>query len=546
MTQSGVYVGSDPVAFTAYAKWFGHKPGNVLNYLNNDSWSGFDSSIGWATGLWKNSGTSNIWSVPLTVWGTSLEQVATGAFNDHFLKAAQGLAQTKPSSDGNIYVRVGWEFNGSWMPWAAAGHEKAFIKSFQNLVDTFRSVSGKFKFVWDTTNDGGNMNPEKAYPGDKYVDVIGTDVYYDIQWDGINAAKAFQGEVTRAYGLQWQQDFAAAHGKGTAVSEWGIATDNAGPYIQAMTKWMSDHNMVFENYWDSNASYSGRLDNGQNPNAGIAYKAAITALEGGIPASAPVGTPTPAPTGPQTGGTDTLVFKVSGDSYLGTPHFIVTVDGQQVSGTLTTAASHAAGQTQDITLTGSFGSGAHDIAVKFIDDAYGGSAASDRNLYVHQISYNGQVQAGAAGTNTAGSNSNGVATLLGNGTVTFHTGGTDTLVFKVSGDSYLGAPHFIVMVDGQQVGGTLTTAASHAAGQTQDITLTGSFGSGAHDIAVKFIDDAYGGSAASDRNLYVHQISYNGQVQAGSTAADSNGVADLMSSGSTAVAHMIAGGDWHL
>jgi hypothetical protein len=402
LTQSGVYVGGDPAVFPAYSKWAGRNPSNVLNYLNNDSWSGFDSSIGWATELWKNTGISNIWSVPLTVWGTSLEQVATGAFNDHFLKAAQGLAQTKPSSDGNIYVRVGWEFNGSWMPWAAADHESAFVQSFQRLVTTFRSVSDKFKFVWDTTNDGGNLNPEKAYPGDKFVDVIGTDVYYDTPWDGLDAAKAFQGEVTRAYGLQWQQNFAAAHGKATAVSEWGVASNNAGPYVQAMIKWISDHDMVFENYWDSNANYSGRLDNGQHPNAGIAYKAAIAALDGGASAPAPVSTPT--------GGTDTLVFKVSGDSYLGTPHFIVTVDGNQVGGTLTTSASHAAGQTQDITLTGSFGSGAHDIAVKFIDDAYGGSTATDRNLYVHQISYDGQVQAGSTAAD-----SKGVADLMSSG-----------------------------------------------------------------------------------------------------------------------------------
>ncbi|MCJ2105112.1 hypothetical protein MKK70_06900, partial [Methylobacterium sp. E-041] len=106
MTQTGVYVGNDPAAFAAYAKWVGSTPGNVLNYLGNGDWSGFDSSIGYEVSIWKATPASKIWSVPLTVWGTSLEQVATGAFNDHFLKAAQGLAQTKASSDGNIYVRV--------------------------------------------------------------------------------------------------------------------------------------------------------------------------------------------------------------------------------------------------------------------------------------------------------------------------------------------------------------------------------------------------------------------------------------------------------
>ena len=67
MTQTGVYVGTDPAALNAYAAWAGSAPGNILNYLNNDSWSAFDSSAGWQAWLWKNTATSNIWSVPLTV-----------------------------------------------------------------------------------------------------------------------------------------------------------------------------------------------------------------------------------------------------------------------------------------------------------------------------------------------------------------------------------------------------------------------------------------------------------------------------------------------
>jgi len=551
LTQTGLYGSNDPSGFAAANKWLGRSADNVLSFLNNDSWSGFDSSVPYETTLWKDTAASNIWSVPLTVWGTSLEQVATGSYNDHFLKAAQGLAQTKPSADGNIYIRAGWEFNGSWMPWAAEGHEDAFVKSFQNLVDTFRSVSDKFKFVWDVNESDSTYNPTKAYPGDKYVDVVGMDTYYNTAWDSTNPHAAFEHNVHEQYGLQWQQDFAAAHGKATAVSEWGVMTNEAGPYIQDMAAWMKDHNMVFQDYWDSNADYHGMLSNGQNPDAGAALKQAFAALSGtsaAQPAPAPAPAPStpaaaPAPSAaPASASADTLVLKVSGDSYQGDPHFIVTVDGQQVGGTLTTSASHAADQTQDVTLTGNFGAGAHDVAVQFLDDAWGGSSAADRNLYVHQVSLDGQVQAGSTSTNTAGSNSNGVANIQSNGTATFHTGGTDTLVFKVSGDSYQGDPHFIVTVDGHQVGGTLTTSASHATGQTQDITLTGNFGAGAHDVAVQFLDDAWGGSSAADRNLYVHQISLNGHTQAGDLAANhagpnSNGVADLYAMGSA---------DWHL
>lgn len=418
MTQTGVYVGDDPSVLASYTKWAGNTPSNVLHFLNNDSWAGFDSSVPWAAGLWKGAAVGNIWGVPLTVWGTSLEQVATGAYNDHFLKAAQALAQTHPSSDGNLYIRVGWEFNGGWMPWAAAGHEDAFVKAFQELVTTFRSVSSNFKFVWDTTNDGGNMDPAKAYPGDKYVDVIGTDVYYSPEYDSWDAKAGFQHDVARDYGLQWQQDFAAAHGKPTALSEWGIASDNAGDYIKGVTKWMADHKMVYGNYWNAETNdYDGVLSNGHNPNAGAAYKTAVSSLTDTTPAAAPAAHLTSAAS-PVAG--DTFVFRVSGDSYQGDPHFQVLVDGHQIGGTLTTSASHAAGQTQDITLTGQFGTGAHDIAVQFLDDVYGGSATADRNLYVHQVSLNGHTLAGDAADNHAGYNSGGVANMFNNGSADFH------------------------------------------------------------------------------------------------------------------------------
>lgn len=279
MVQTSVYVGNDPASLSAYTRWMGKAPDDVLFYLNNDSWKAFDSSIGWAVNLWKPSNTPVIWSVPLTVTGTSLEQVATGAYNSHFLQAAQALAQSKPSSDGNIYVRVGWEFNGSWMPWSAQGHEAAFVQSYQNLVNTFRSVSSEFKFVWDV-NAGGSYDPSKAYPGDKYVDVVGMDVYYTKEWDSADPHAAFLNKVNQSYGLQWQQDFAAAHGKATAISEWGISADTSGPYIQDMVKWMSDHHMTYENYWDTNAAnYPGEIDNGQYPTSAGIYQSAIASLQ---------------------------------------------------------------------------------------------------------------------------------------------------------------------------------------------------------------------------------------------------------------------------
>ncbi|MCJ2112984.1 hypothetical protein MKK64_17525 [Methylobacterium sp. E-025] len=283
MTQIGIYQSQDPTKVVAYTQWAGQQPDNVLNYLNNDSWAAFASSVPWQVQRWQHVGISSIWSVPLTVWGTSLEQVATGAYDNYFHAAAQALAQTMPSKDGNIYIRLGWEFNGGWMPWAAQGHEAAFIKSFQDVVDVFRGVSDKFKFVWDVNEGGSTIDPAKAYPGDHYVDVVGMDTYYNKAYNSADPAKAFQDKVVEPYGLQWQQDFAAAHGKPTAISEWGVQTDDSAPFVKAMADWMSSHHMVYGNYWDSNdAGFAGQLDSGASPNTAAAYLKYFTNQSAGM------------------------------------------------------------------------------------------------------------------------------------------------------------------------------------------------------------------------------------------------------------------------
>ena len=100
----------------------------------------------------------------------------------------------------------------------------------------------------------------------------------------------------------------------------------------------------------------------------------------------PVATPVPAPT---PAAADTLVLNLSEDAWLGDAQFVVAVDGQQLGGPQSVSALHALGQDQAFSFAGVFGAGAHDIAVSFINDAWGGTPNTDRNLYVDAISYDG-------------------------------------------------------------------------------------------------------------------------------------------------------------
>ena len=132
-------------------------------------------------------------------------------------------------------------------------------------------------------------------------------------------------------------------------------------------------------------------------------------------------------------GSDTLTFHVSGDLWNGGPAFTVAVDGVRLAGVYEVSADHGAGQVQDVTLHGNFGTGAHTIDVSFINDAAGpatydtatGWHMNDRNLYVSGFSLDGTehgIEAVMANPASRGCDwlDPHAAVLVDNGTATFH------------------------------------------------------------------------------------------------------------------------------
>jgi len=90
----------------------------------------------------------------------------------------------------------------------------------------------------------------------------------------------------------------------------------------------------------------------------------------------------------------------------------------------------------------------------------------------------------------------------------------DTLILNLSEDTYQGDAQFTVTIDGVPLGAAQTVTASHAAGAQQPFTSTGNWGVGPHSVSVKYLNDAYGGTAATDRNLYLTSANYDGQAYA--------------------------------
>lgn len=295
MTAIGAYVGNSAKEVLQFEDWLDRPLDFVRAHTGRGSWWDYDSSIGWVGSQFEPLNKPINWTIPMFASGGSLAEAATGAYDDHYVKAAQSILATR-SSDSTIYVRFGEEFNGGWMPWTARdGKHGDFIQTFRNMVDAFRSVSDKFKFEWNVNVGHQGMDPAKAYPGDDYVDVIGMDFYLNTAWDPKDPLKAWDYMVNRDYGLQWLESFAAQHGKPTAYPEWGIKADNAAPYIAKAAEWFESHNVLYQSYWDDNHEMPSKLSDGSNPqNAAeaAAYKAAFgkAPVETG-PNAPPIGAP---------------------------------------------------------------------------------------------------------------------------------------------------------------------------------------------------------------------------------------------------------------
>ena len=447
------------------------------------------------------------------------------------------------------YWRPGWEFNLNFMPSYAgddAQTQADWVAAFQH-VSTVLHQAGQadgvnVQVVWNPgiTNYTNAEATTNLYPGNSYVDVIGADIYADMNpyslydWQSNNGtidssqAQWMANPVNRIHywnypaATQWMLDgssghsfslqnllqFAAAQGKPVAIPETGagnsnngndVADDAAFPQWLAQTLAASGDKVDFVNVWDSNGG------------GNYAFSPLGNAKPGEAAAWAQYfGAPTIVGSGP-----DTVQLLVSEDAWQGDAQFTVSVDGTQVGGTQTATASHAAQQMQTFDFEGNFGAGTHTVAVNFLNDAYGGSSSQDRNLYVDSASYDGTLA------------SPGTLTLLSSGPQSLTVGtpatvlgtGSDSLTLNMSEDAWQGDAQFTVAVDGTQIGGTQTVTAAHAAGQDQAFVVNGNFGPGSHTVAVSFLNDAYGGSPMYDRNLYVDSASYDGQAVSGASLA---------------------------
>ena len=205
-------------------------------------------------------------------------------------------------------------------------------------------------------------------------------------------------------------------------------------------------------------------------------------------------------------GNDRITLMISEDAWRGDAEFIVTVDGVQIGDVQSASTLHSSGNAQEFSFNTTLGTANHDIGINFINDAWGGTSDTDRNLYVNDIQINGA--------------SSGIAGILwSSGLQTFSVSspgpvisgtGSQTLSVKLSEDAWQGDARFTITVDGKTVADNLEVSARHDGGQPKEFIFKGDFGTGEHQVAVSFNNDAWGGTSDTDRNLYVDSVSMDG------------------------------------
>ncbi|MGX9431237.1 MULTISPECIES: glycoside hydrolase family 26 protein [Bradyrhizobium] len=253
-------------ALQAWEKWLKQKPSSVLgmDFYGQSTWEDF-RKVDWVPGIWRrlNPKRNVVWSMPLTITGTPLVDVADGLHDSEFEAAARAISDAQPRA----IIRLGWEMNLSQMGWFAKGQEADYIRAFRRVAEIFRRASSEFKFDWCPGWGAQEMPADLAYPGDDVVDYIGLDVY-DFKSEG-SVEERWQTLYLKApFGLEWHRDFAARHGKRISFPEWGVGHAGDNPYfIQKMHDWFVENSdsIAYAAYFNVDGLWPTQIDTGRFP-----------------------------------------------------------------------------------------------------------------------------------------------------------------------------------------------------------------------------------------------------------------------------------------
>lgn len=350
-----------------------------------------------------------------TVWTESFDS-GTGLFSRAW---GPGIDTSVPGQL-TIHTTADNQDSGAMVP--PTGASAGYGYGLYSFTLQTEGTVGVYALTWPATD---------VWPGPELdlleITADGTP-YTTIHWKGGDGSNQYQSYMMNGvdpskihtYAMNWQQGYIDLYVDGVlqyhitdhVPLDYAHGGENTAPGIGVQTWW--NNGALGGNNWITiyDASYARMTGSGTG------------STTGGSTGGSTGGTTTTTPVTKTIGsGADSLVLKISQDAYQGSAQYTVAVDGKQIGGTLTAGATHGAGD-DSITVKGDFAAGNHTVTVTFLNDLYGGTSTTDRNLFVDGISFNGTALA------------NGTASLLSNGGASFaftkagtaagSTGGTTT------------------------------------------------------------------------------------------------------------------------
>ena len=256
----GFFVSSQqPSDVNALASRLGVSIQGISGYTSSDSWSAIGSYQPPSTTLRLYLGVS------MNPNGSSPAQTPAN------LGVYQQLGRSLVAAGQDYAIlRVGWEWSTNFVPWGVQNTTPAqYVTAFDDIVTAMRSVPGQhFLFDWCAAAGAVPTNGSYAasYPGDQFVDYIGTDVYDNptVSWsDGLNAVG----------GLTSTALFAAQHGKYVSIPEWGLDGYDDPTFINLMHSFIENpaDNVAYSSYFSDNAAVDSSIT--KFPNSAAAFTA---------------------------------------------------------------------------------------------------------------------------------------------------------------------------------------------------------------------------------------------------------------------------------
>jgi Glycosyl hydrolase family 26 len=258
-------VNGDPVidaaSVRAFCTWRKRDCGVAEVYTDRSDWQHMTNGSGWLYANFAGFPGQLIVSQGLVPNGghADMGACASGTHNQDWRNFG---AELVANHRGASVVRLGWEFNGTFMPWWGE-NTQTYVDCFRNAALNIRASDPQVVIDWTINSHG---TPSQAcggtstncYPGDDVVDIVGIDNYDQ----GPSAASKADFDTIAAApdGLSWILAFAQQHKKKLSVGEWGVApgsqwnTAGENPqFIQWMHDWFAAHagDIAYEAYFNT-------------------------------------------------------------------------------------------------------------------------------------------------------------------------------------------------------------------------------------------------------------------------------------------------------